>query len=140
MYYEIRATWLLGGLTREKWLIKIFYLIVQKNFPFIFLDSIDASIMLKIIDKICKMLNDSFKEVSRENIVQIITYNVVNYKSNRWVINEKQEEVVLHLICNILHWLDARRFWKKDTILKDRKITMYIYLGHIWFIRCTLYK
>ncbi|XP_050889717.1 uncharacterized protein LOC127095008 [Lathyrus oleraceus] len=82
-----------------------------------FLKSIDASSISKTTDKVFKMMDDIVEEVGEENVVQIVTDNVANYK-----LADKY-----HCIDLILEDFESKILMHKEIIASDKKITTYIY-------------
>jgi len=65
---------------------------------------IDAFGILKITDKICKMLDNTVEEIGEGNLVQIITDNDANYKTPGELMMRKKEDDKLHVkhLCEAL--------------------------------------
>ena len=58
-----------------------------------FLSSVDTSNMSKTADKVFKMLNAIMKRIGEENIVQVVTDNVANYKAGGQLLMEKRKSL-----------------------------------------------
>jgi len=65
---------------------------------------IDSFGILKITDKICKMLDNTVEEIGEGNLVQIITDNDANYKTPGELMMRKKEDDELHVkhLCEAL--------------------------------------
>ncbi|KAH1253805.1 hypothetical protein GmHk_04G010378 [Glycine max] len=98
----------------------------------IFLYSLDTSDISKTIDKVFKMLDDVVKFVGEENVVQVITDNVANFKAPGELLMHTRSHLywtpcVAHCIDLILEDLEKHLKVHEVTIKKGRKITTYIY-------------
>ncbi|RZB52408.1 hypothetical protein D0Y65_048751, partial [Glycine soja] len=98
----------------------------------IFLYSLDTSKIYKITDKVFKMLDDVVTFVGEENVVQVITDNVGNFKAAGELLMHTRQNLywtpfVAHCIDLILEGLEKHLKVHEVTIKKGRKITTYTY-------------
>ncbi|RDX78304.1 hypothetical protein CR513_41443, partial [Mucuna pruriens] len=91
----------------------------------IFLKSIDASTILKIVKKIFEIMNCIVEEIEEDNVVQVVTDNATNYKDAGQMLMTKRKG---------LFWTPYATYYTKkkipiheETITKGRIITTYIY-------------
>ena len=76
----------------------------------VFLYSLDTYDISKTIDKVFKMLDDVVKFVGEENVVQVITDNVANFKAARELLMHTQPHLkftchICYLICYPIYYL-----------------------------------
>uniref|UniRef100_A0A803KPS5 DUF659 domain-containing protein n=1 Tax=Chenopodium quinoa TaxID=63459 RepID=A0A803KPS5_CHEQI len=98
----------------------------------VFLSSIDTSEISKTADKVLEMLDAIVEKVGEENVVQVVTDNVANYKAAGEKLMEKRTKLfwtpcAAHCIDLMLEDFDKKIKVHSVTIAKARKITTYIY-------------
>ncbi|XP_022635871.1 uncharacterized protein LOC106758329 [Vigna radiata var. radiata] len=98
----------------------------------IFLSSLDTSDISKTADKVFKMLDDVVEFVGEENVVQVVTDNVANFKAAGELLMQKREKLywtpcAAHCIDMIFEDFEKNLKVHELTIKKGRKITTYIY-------------
>ncbi|XP_057418316.1 uncharacterized protein LOC130712501 [Lotus japonicus] len=98
----------------------------------IFLKSIDASSICKTTNKKFQMVNDVVEEVGEENVIQIVTGNVANYKAAGDLLLQKRKRVywtpcAAHCIDLMLEDFEKKIPLHKETIARGKKITNFIY-------------
>jgi len=59
----------------------------------VFLSSVDTSNMFKTTDKVFEMLDVVVERIKEENIIQVITDNVANYKAAGQLLMEKRKSL-----------------------------------------------
>ncbi|WOL01104.1 hypothetical protein Cni_G09817 [Canna indica] len=98
----------------------------------IFLYSLDTSNISKTTDKVLKMLDDAIKFLGEENVVQVVTDNVANYKAAGEMLIQQRNTLywtpcAAHCIDLILEDSEKKLKVHQTTIKKGTKITTYIY-------------
>ena len=98
----------------------------------VFLSSINTYDISKTADKVFEMLDDIVEKVGEDNVVQVITDNVANYKAAGEKLMEKRKMLywtpcAAHCIDLILEDFEKKINVHKETIAKGRQITTYIY-------------
>ncbi|KAK4271061.1 hypothetical protein QN277_019809 [Acacia crassicarpa] len=93
-----KALWKKIGYTimTDRWTDKrrsIINFCVHSSMGIVFLKSIDASHITKIADKIFQMIDEVVMVVGEENVVQVVTDNVANYKAAGALLMEKRKQI-----------------------------------------------
>ena len=65
----------------------------------VFLKSIDASTISKTVEKVFQMMDNIVEEVGEDNVIQVVTDNVANYKVVGQMLMTKRKKVVLDTLC-----------------------------------------
>ncbi|WOL08272.1 hypothetical protein Cni_G17025 [Canna indica] len=96
----------------------------------IFFTSLDTSDISKIVDKAFVMLDDIVEQVG-ENVVQVITDNIANYKAADEMLMQKRKKLfwtpAAHCIDLMLKDFEKKNKLHNKTIVKGRKRTIFIY-------------
>jgi hypothetical protein len=128
---KTRCTIMTNGWTNKKRRTILNFLV---NIPkgTVFLKSIDASDISKTVDKIFKLMDDIVEEVGEDNVIQIVTDNVANYKAAGEMLMNKKKRLYWMLCATHCVDLMLEAFEKKipvhaETIPKGRKIITFIY-------------
>ncbi|XP_061356331.1 uncharacterized protein LOC133300758 [Gastrolobium bilobum] len=108
----------------------------------VFLKSIDASHITKIVDKIFKMIDEVVQEIDEENVVQVVTDNAAKYKAAGPLLMEKRKKMywtpcAAHYIDLMLEDLEKKIPLHKDTIYKGKKLQLISIQEHLSFQYCT---
>ena len=100
----------------------------------VFLSSMDTSDISKTTEKVFHMLDEIVEIVGEENVVQVVTDNVANYKAVGELLMQKRKHLywtpcAAHCIDLMLEDFEKHLKIHRATIAKGRKIiTTYIYI------------
>ena len=99
--------------------------------------SIDASGKTKNVEYLCEIIDEVIKDVSEENVVQIVTDNAANYVAARKLLMERHPHIfwtpcAAHCIDLMLEDL-GKLPWIKKIIEQGRSVCKFIY-NHTWVL------
>ncbi|XP_059068694.1 uncharacterized protein LOC131056578 [Cryptomeria japonica] len=111
--------------------------LVASGGPLVFLKSIDASNQVKNAETLCNMLDEVVTEVGVQNVVQVVTDNVVAYVAIDKLLQARHPSLfwspcVAHCLDLLLEDI-GKLSWVKNVIEDGREITKYIY-KHTWIL------
>jgi len=98
----------------------------------VFLKSIDASAISKTAEKVFDMMDNIVEEVGEENVIQVVTDNVENYKVVGHLLMTKRKRLfwtlcVAHCVDLMLEDYEKKIPIHEETIPKGKKMTTFIY-------------
>ncbi|XLT67594.1 hypothetical protein HN873_024033, partial [Arachis hypogaea] len=97
-----------------------------------FFKSIYVSHITNTADKIFKIIDDVVEDIGEENVIEVVTDNVANYKVVREMLMKNEKKLFLDALRSTLHGFNIRRLGKKKKITTDIYArTVFITLLHI---------